>query len=58
MNKIKRIDENKKIEIFNNIVDAAKSVDTKMELWKVQMLIVDAINHKKRAFKYNWQKVK
>lgn len=58
MQKIKRINENKKEEIFDTVVDAAKSVDTKMDLWKVQLLIIDAINHRKRAFKYKWEKVK
>ena len=45
------------IETYPSIKEAAASIDTKMEDWKVQMLIYDAINHKKRAFKYKWQKV-
>lgn len=45
------------IETYPSIKEAAASIDTKMEDWKVQMLIYDAINHKKRVFKYKWQKV-
>jgi hypothetical protein len=63
MNKIKRIErdkETKKVistEIYNNIKDAAASVNSNLDSWKVQMLIVDAINHRKNAFKYKWEKV-
>lgn len=60
--KIKRILENKEdnsklVTYYNSIKEAAESIDTKMDDWKVQMLIIDAINNKKRAFKYKWQKV-
>ena len=60
--KIKRILENKEdnsklVTYYNSIKEAAESIDTKMDNWKVQMLIIDAINNKKRAFKYKWQKV-
>ena len=60
--KIKRILENKEdnsklVTYYNSIKEAAESIDTKMDGWKVQMLIIDAINNKKRAFKYKWQKV-
>ena len=59
--KIKRILENKEdnsklVTYYNSIKEAAESIDTKMEDWKVQMLICDAINHKKRAFKCKWDK--
>ena len=39
---------------YNTIKEAAASIDTKMDSWKVQMLIVDAINNKKVAFKSRW----
>lgn len=57
MQKIKKIDENNKVTIFNNVTEAANSIDTTLESWKVQMLIIDAIIHKKRAFKNRWAKV-
>ena len=44
------------IEAYPSIKEAAASIYTKMEDWKVQMLIYDAINHKKRAFKCKWDK--
>ena len=54
--KIKKMGEDF-VEIYNSIKEAAESIDTKMDSWKVQMLIVDAINNKKRAFKCKWQKI-
>lgn len=62
MTKIKRVLRDREINIeeveyFNSIKEAAESVDTKMDNWKVQMLINSAISTGKRAFKYNWYKV-
>lgn len=54
--KIKKMGEDF-IEIYNSIKEAAESIDTKMDNWKVQMLIIDAINNRKRAFKCKWQKI-
>ena len=42
---------------YNSIKDASLSVDTKMDNWKVQMLIANAVNTGKRAFGCNWVKV-
>ncbi len=55
--KIKKIGENNKVESYKSIKDAAMSIDTKMDLWKIEMLIADAIIHRKRAFKAKWKKV-
>ena len=62
MTKIKRVlrkreANTEEVEYFNSIKEAAESVDTKMDNWKVQMLINAAIDTGKRAFKYNWYKV-
>ena len=62
MMKIKRIlrdreTNTEEVKYFNSIKEAAESVDTKMDDWKVQMLINSAISTGKRAFKYNWYKV-
>lgn len=59
--KIKKVLKDKEanselIKYFNSIKDAADSINTTMEKWKVQLLISDAINSGKRAFKYNWYK--
>ena len=54
--KIKKIME-KNIEYFDNLEDAAASVKTNLDAWKVQMLINFAIIKKGRAFKASWQKV-
>jgi len=62
MTKIKRVlrdreTNTEEVKYFNSIKEAAESVDTKMDDWKVQMLINSAISTGKRAFKYNWYKV-
>lgn len=58
MNKVKKIDnENKETKVFNTIKEASASVNTKMDNWKVQMLIANAINTGKNAFKCKWKKV-
>lgn len=57
MKKIKRTDENKQEVIYNTIKEASASIDTNMDDWKVQMLIVNAINTKGRAFKCRWVNV-
>lgn len=49
--------ENNKIEIYRDIKEAAAAVDTNMENWKVQLLIIDAINKGKKAFKCKWSTV-
>lgn len=57
MNKIKQVKDKKEIAQFNSIKEASTSVDTKMDNWKVQMLIANAMNTGKRAFGCNWIKV-
>lgn len=57
MKKVKRTDENKKEIIYNTIKEASASIDTNMDDWKVQMLIVNAINTRGRAFKCRWTNV-
>lgn len=56
MNKIKQVKDKKEIAQFNSIKEASASIDTKMDDWKVQMLIVNSINTGKRAFGFNWKK--
>lgn len=55
---IKRIDENKKEICFNNLQEAAKSINTGLETWKVELYISNAIDRNIKAFKYNWIEVK
>ena len=57
MNKIKQVKDKKEITQFNSIKEASASVNTKMDNWKVQMLIANAMNTGKRAFGCNWVKV-
>ena len=49
--KIKKIDENGNTFTYRDLQEAAKSIPSKLEDWKVQLFIADAINNKKRAFK-------
>lgn len=50
MSKIKKITENS-VEYFDNLDDAAVSVKSNLDTWKVKMLIKYAIIKKGRAFK-------
>lgn len=54
--KIKKITDNN-VEYFDSLEDAAASVQTNLDAWKVQMLIKYAMIKKGRAFKASWQKV-
>ena len=56
MNKIKKVMENS-VEYFDNLDDAAASVKSNLDIWKVKMLINYAIIKKGRAFKASWQKI-
>lgn len=60
--KIQKVLKDKKaksmsIYTFNNLKEAADSVETKMDNWKVQLLIAEAMNSGKRAFGFNWRKI-
>lgn len=60
--KIRSIFEDKEVNTelvtsYTSIREASLSIDTKMDNWKVQMLIADAINNNKRAFKMRWQRI-
>lgn len=64
MNKVKikkiikdREANNELVTSYNSIKDASLSIDTKMDNWKVQMLIANAINTGKKAFGSRWEKV-
>lgn len=54
--KIKKITDNN-VEYFDSLEDAAASIQTNLDTWKVQMLIKYAMIKKGRAFKASWQKV-
>ena len=41
---------------YDDIKQAAAATDTKIDNWKVQLLIYDAIVRRKRAFKCKWMK--
>ena len=56
MEKIKQVKDKKGIAQFNSIKEASASIDTKMDDWKVQMLIVNSIITGKRAFGFYWKK--
>ena len=56
MNKIKKVTENS-VEYFDNLDEAAASVKSNLDIWKVKMLINYAIIKKGRAFKASWQKI-
>lgn len=49
--------ETKETQYFDNIEEAAQSINSNQEPWKVQMLISYAIISKKKAFKCGWRKI-
>lgn len=55
--KVRRIDENGNSVDFNTLMDAARSVDSKLETWKVAIYIAGVLNRKGKAFKYNWERI-
>ena len=56
--KIKRIDENGETSTYRDLQDAAKSIDSRLEPWKVQLFIAYALNTRTRAFKSKWMPIK
>lgn len=52
------IDEQGKKKFYDTIKEAAAAIDTRFDNWKVQLLICDAIVHRKKAFKCKWLKEK
>ena len=51
---IKKITEEKKEFIYRDVAEASKTVNTKLENWKVQLFIAYAIETKTKAFKCRW----
>ena len=49
--------ETKETEYFNDIKEAAASVQSNQEPWKVELTIFYAIVTKKKAFKCGWKKI-
>lgn len=56
--KVKKIDENGVTSYYTTLQEASKSIDSKLENWKIQLFISDAIINKSRAFKCKWELVK
>ena len=52
---IVKINEEGLKENFLTLKGAAASIDTKMDSWKIEMLISNAINTHKSAFKCRWK---
>ena len=52
--KIKKIDENGEIFTYRDLQDAANSISSKLDSWKIQLFIAYALNTKTRAFKCKW----
>ena len=50
--------ETKKVNYFNTMDEASKSIKSKIDNWKIQMFIAYAMINKGKAFKCTWEKVK
>lgn len=59
MNKInyKRIDNDGNEVTFRTLKEAANSINSKLENWKIQVYIAEAIVNNGVAFKYRWAKI-
>lgn len=55
---IRSIDENGNVKTFNSLKEASQTIRTRLDDWKVQLFIMDAINKNKRAFKCKWELIK
>lgn len=56
--KIEKINSNgKDSNIYKSIKEASNSIDTKMDNWKVQVCIANALNKGRKAFGYTWKKI-
>ena len=56
--KIKKINpETNEFVLYNSIEEASKSIETKMDLWKVQLGIAYALIHHTKAYKHRWEEV-
>ena len=56
--KIKRVDENGTETTYRDLREAASSINSKLEPWKVQLFIAYALNTRTRAFKSKWMLIK
>lgn len=55
-NQVKRITEDGKEIIYRNLEEASKDIPSKLENWKIQLFIAQAVNTKTKAFKSSWEK--
>ena len=55
---IQKLDDNNKvIATYDNLMVAAKSIETRMDPWKVALSIAYAVTHNKRAYKTKWRQI-
>ena len=52
MKQIQKLDTR---QIFNSVKEASQCIDTKMDNWKVQMIILNSIYSHKKAFGSYWK---
>lgn len=55
-NQVKRITEEGKEIIYRDLEEASKDIPSKLENWKIQLFIAQAINTNTKAFKSAWKK--
>jgi hypothetical protein len=54
--RIEKMVDKKDSALFDNLKEASNSINTKMDNWKVQLCIANAINNKTKAFGAFWKK--
>ena len=56
--KIQKLDDsNNVIGIYDDIMAAAKSVESRKDTWQVALTIAQVIGTQKRAYKFKWKKI-
>ncbi len=51
-------DENKVVATYDNIMAAAKDIESKKDPWQVAITLAYAITHHRKAYKSKWRQIK
>ena len=54
---IEKTDINGNVTTYRTLMDAARSITSKAEDWKIALSIASVLGTSKRAYKCNWKKI-
>ena len=55
--RIKKIDEEGNVSTYRDLQEACKTIKSKLDDWKIQLFIANAMNKGIRAFKCKWERI-